>query len=281
MGIYNKALVPYDGSESSKNALRQACAMDDVLDLYVISVLPTYEGDLELIGVDNIKKIIEGPVQELIDEAKNIAKAAGRDIKTEARYGEPFQEIIDYAQDIGAHVIIMGRKGLSMMERQLIGSVTAKVVVHSDRDVMVLPQGAKIKWSKLLVAVDQSEFAKRAFLRGVELAKIHGSSLEVVHVIFTFGKFCGVPPEAVKEIRARANAYMEQLQKMAKDRGVDVSTNVLEGEVHEGIADAAQEKEVDIIIMGSRGMSGIKRLMLGSVTEKVIGMVDCPVLAIH
>ncbi len=281
MGIYNRALVPYDGSDSSKNALRQACAMTDVLELHVISVFPAYEGDLELIGVDNIKKIIEGPVQELIDEARNIAKDLGRDIKTEARYGEPFQEIVDYAEEIGAHVIVMGRRGLSRLERQLIGSVTAKVVVHADTDVIVVPQGAQIKWDKMLVAVDQSEFAKRAFLRGVDLARLHNSSLEVIYVIFTFGKFCGVPPEAIKEIRANARAYMEQLEKMAKERGVDVSTHVVEGEAHEEIVQMAEEKAPDIIIMGSRGMSGIKRLMLGSVTEKVIGMVSCPVLAVH
>ncbi len=281
MGIYQKALIPFDGSESSKNALKQACLMEGIKALHILSVFPVYEGDLELIGIDKIKQTIEGPVKELIEQAASIAQNYGVDALTEVRYGEPYKEIVSYAEELNCDIIIMGRKGISQVERQLIGSVTARVVGHSKKDVLVIPQKAELEFKKILVAMDESEFSQRALARAIELSKEYGSALEMVYVVFTYGKFFALAPEATNEIKAKAKEFVKSIEEVATNQGVKLVTNIVEGEAHIGIIKTAEQKDADLIVMGSHGRSGISKLILGSVTEKVMGMVSCPVLAVH
>ena len=82
MAKYRKILVAYDGSESAKNALAIASQMarENKSWIKVVAVLPGYQGDLELVGVKNIRETMEGTGRELLAEAQRIADAGdGRD----------------------------------------------------------------------------------------------------------------------------------------------------------------------------------------------------------
>ena len=76
MANYRKILVAYDGSASARNALAVAShlAREEKSWIKVLTVLPDYKGDLELIGVSNIKETIDGPGQKLLEEAREIAE---------------------------------------------------------------------------------------------------------------------------------------------------------------------------------------------------------------
>ncbi len=89
MGKYRKILVAFDGSESSKNALKQAIklAETDKSWIKVLAVAPSYEGDLELVGVNNIKRVLDGSSEKLIKEAKEISQAEGISIITSIEQG--------------------------------------------------------------------------------------------------------------------------------------------------------------------------------------------------
>src|SRR3989339_1407993 len=96
MARYRKILVAYDGSSSSKNALHQAInlAREDKSWIKVVAVVPSYEGDLELIGVGNIKDAIAGPGRKLLAEALLIAAAEDAHILTDLEQGEPYEKIV-------------------------------------------------------------------------------------------------------------------------------------------------------------------------------------------
>jgi len=278
---YRNVLVPYDGSVSAQNVLKQVARLGDLKVLHVISIFPVYEGDLELLGIGNVEEMLKGPVQDLLDEAVKLVSNPSFEIKTRALYGEPYEKIVEYARDSKCEVIVMGRRGMSRLERQLVGSVTAKVGANAREDVLVMPQNSRLVWNKLLIAMDESDQAQKALDRAISFALEHGSQLEMVHVIYTYGNFCAILPKAVKEMRRRAKVFGDKMKAVARQKGVELEVNIVEGDIHDGIVRVANEKAADMILMGPYGRKGLPRLVIGSVTEKVMGMVEIPVLAVH
>ena len=90
-----------------------------------------YEGDLELVGVSDIRGILEGPAENLLAEAKNIADAEGATIITNIEHGVTYERIVDVADAENCNLIIMGRRGLQRIEKMLMGGVTSRVIGYT------------------------------------------------------------------------------------------------------------------------------------------------------
>lgn len=283
MAKYRKILVAYDGSGSAKNALAQACrlAKEDKSWIKVLAVLPAYEGDLELFGVSNIKDTIQGPGQQLLVEAQEIADKEDVHILKNLEQGEPYDRIIHVADDENCDLIVMGRRGRSHIERELIGGVTARVIGHTSKDVLVIPDHASLSWEKILLASDGSPYSEAAETTALAVAKDRNSSLHAVSVVYTNDEFYALAPSAVKELVDAADGRLSEIKKHAEAAGVVVETTVKEGEPYEAITSLAKDIKASLIIMGSHGRKGFTRLLMGVVTEHVIGIADCPVLVSH
>ncbi|MCK5426146.1 MAG: universal stress protein, partial [Thermodesulfovibrionia bacterium] len=96
MGKFNRLLVAVDGSQASKNALRQAfkLARDEKKWIIVVAINPPYRGDLALVGVSNIDELLKGQGEKTLAEAREIAESEGVTIRTRLEEGEPFEKII-------------------------------------------------------------------------------------------------------------------------------------------------------------------------------------------
>lgn len=282
MGRYRRILVAYDGSESGKNALRQAInlARTEQSWIKVVAVVPVYEGDLELIGVSNIKEAINGPGEKLLAEAREIAASEGASVITNLEQGEPYERIVDIAESENCDLIVMGRRGRHSLERTLMGSVTARVIGYTGKDVLVVPKGSVISWDSLLLATDGSFYSAAATGRAVDLAKSYGSTLDVVSVVNVNEEFYAQAPDVVSAMTRKARETLASIQADAESAGVKVETVVKEGEPYVVINEVARDKKTSITIMGSQGRKGVSRLLLGSVTEKVIGFTESPVLVV-
>jgi len=283
MARYRKILVAYDGSSSSKNALHQAInlAREDKSWIKVVAVVPSYEGDLELIGVGNIKDAIAGPGRKLLAEALLIAAAEDAHILTDLEQGEPYEKIVKVAEEEHCDLIIMGRQGTSNLERELLGGVTARVIGHTAKDVLVMPEQALSVWNKLLLATDGSQFSAAAVDKAIMLAKGSALKLYAVSVVDANEEFFVQAPEMVKAMVEQALEILKSVQAKAEAQGVQIHTVVREGEPHKMITDVAKQEGVSLILMGSHGRKGLTRLLMGSVTERVIGFAPCPVLVAH
>jgi len=283
MAKYRKILVAYDGSASARNALAEAAKLADRDKSWikVLAVIPPYEGDLELIGVSDIKATIEGAGSKLIAEAKEIAEGAGVHVLADLSQGEPYERIVHVAEDENCDLIIMGRRGRTHVERELVGGVTARVIGHTDRDVLVIPKTAHIGWDTVLVATDGSDYSRAAEDKAVEIAKERGSKLLVLSVVYTNDEFYALASKAVEELMHKAHDLVDTVCERAQAQGISCEPQVVGGEPFQAICDTAAEKQASLIVMGTHGRKGLTRLLMGSVTEHVIGLANCPVMVSH
>jgi nucleotide-binding universal stress UspA family protein len=150
----------------------------------------------------------------------------------------------------------------------LMGSVTARVIGHSPCNVLVVPQGVTLSFQRLLIASDGSPYGQAAWTEALSLAQRMASALIGVSVAATDGDI----PGATKVIRT--------LELEAEKQGISLDTMIPMGRPEEGIVKAAEFKQASLIILGSHGGTGLKRLLMGSVAERVIGHTPCAVLVV-
>ena len=283
MASYRKILVAYDGSATARNALAVAShlAKEDKSWIKVLTVLPNYEGDLELIGVPNIKETIEGPAQKFLAEAREIADQEDVHILSNMAQGEPFNKIVHVAADENCDLIVMGRRGTHQLERELVGSVTARVIGYTQKDVLVVPDGARLTRKNILLATDGSPSCETAVDRAIELAAEHAAHLTALSVVYTNDEYLALAPGIVEDLIAKAKAKLAVIAVKGREAGLDIKTLVKEGEAFEAITSYAQKNGIDLIIMASHGRKGLPRVLMGSVTERTIGYTTCPVLVVH
>lgn len=281
MARYKKILVAIDGSSTSIHALEESFrfAQNEGTWITVVFVIPAYTGDLDLV-VGNIISSMRKPCEEVLGKTKDIAEKHNVLIKRVCEEGEPYERIIDLAQAENCDLIVMGRRGLSRLERVLVGSVTARVIGYSPIDVLVVPSHTSIKFKNIFIATDGSFYSKAAERKAIDFAKSYGGSLTVISVVDVPPEFYAESPQAVEDLIKKTKEYVNSVKKQAEAEGVKAETVVKEGEAYRVIVETAMEKTGGIIVMGSHGRTGLKRLLMGSVTEKVIGYAPCPVLVV-
>jgi nucleotide-binding universal stress UspA family protein len=137
-------------------------------------------------------------------------------------------------------------------------------------------------YKKILLASDGSEHSKRAAENAIQIAKSNpNSKIDVVYV---------VDPDKVKsdvlknwntaDIADKRKERMKDVEKMAKESGVNYELKVLHGLPGPTIVDYANKNQIDIVIIGSRGLNTLQEFVLGSVSHKVAKRANCPVLIV-
>lgn len=140
----------------------------------------------------------------------------------------------------------------------------------------------------ILVPVDGSPTSMLAVSRAAALAKTFGSAVTALYVIDPY-PFTGVgadfaygQAQYLSAATAEANAALDAVKQAMQEAGVEVNTVVGEGHaVHDGIVRAIESTGADLVVMGSHGRRGLEKLMLGSVTQRVLGVVRIPVLVVR
>jgi len=145
-------------------------------------------------------------------------------------------------------------------------------------------------FAKIMVAFDTSKDSVKAVEFGCSLAKKYESTLLIVHVYSTaFPAYSGVAPmpipeyEGIAELsKERARAILADGIELAEARGVKAEGELLEANsTVQAILEFAASEKVDLIIVGTRGMTGFKKLILGSVSNGLVNHSECPVLVVR
>ncbi len=134
---------------------------------------------------------------------------------------------------------------------------------------------------KILLATDGSEYSEGAVQEAIKLAKKCASKLTALSVVDTNPEFDALAPQIMEKKEKTARQNLDAVQARARQEGVDCDTIVREGEEsYKYIVDEALKNKSTMIVMGRRGRTGLQRLMMGSVTARVIGHAPCSVLVV-
>jgi nucleotide-binding universal stress UspA family protein len=233
-----------------------------------------------------IRQEMEREAQGILEEqVKKIEGLGGTIASARLSEGGAAEEIVALAEEIGAGLIAMGSRGRGRIRRLLMGSVSDAVVRHAHYPVIVVRWKPVVFPAKILLPTDGSEEATLAVRTAADLSEKTGSELHVVHV----GEATlGYHPERhgyriqyerdEKEARELLETQVEGI-KAAGDTVAQAHLRM--GKADEQIVVLAEELGADLIVMGSRGLGGVKRALMGSVSDSVVRHAHCPVLVVR
>ena len=291
--MYEKILVPLDGSELAEVALPYAEELAGRLGS---------EGTLLYVSEsaeDQYHHMHQFYLQKMVEATKRgadryLGKPEGKAIKVESAtvVGNPAEEIVDYAdkEDIG--LIVMATHGRSGIRRWSLGSVADKVVRATKQPVaLIRAKGArpdvreKGMLNKALVPLDGSKESEAVIPYIEELAsRLKG---EVTFLRLLKPDYYVMNEAQLKQresLRASAKDYIEKVAAQSKQKGIAAKAEfreVMAGTEAEEIIKLTDEIDVDIVAMSTHGQSGVSRWALGSCADKVLYAGNTPLLLVR
>lgn len=266
-GRFERILIATDGSEFSGGAIGVGLEMARkfAAKVFVVSIARSDPEYATLVpGLEE-----EAEAQALRNLAAARGRAAGMDSEYLVRRAkDPYAGIVSAAEELRADVIVMGRRGRRGFARMMVGDATVKVIGHAPCSVLVAPKAARMWEAGILLATDGSRYADAAAVNAGQIAAACG--LPVIALSVTL-------PVHNRQRREQADAAVARVTEALSASGLQVEGIVREGRPDQIILDTAKARGADLIVMGSHGRTGMERVLLGSISERVIGYAECPV----
>jgi nucleotide-binding universal stress UspA family protein len=229
----------------------------------------------------------QGELDRLIAGVGEPAPRTGKAVREDA-YAAP--AILDHAAEEGANLIVLGTHGRRGPGRLILGSVAEEVVRRASCPVLTVREGGEApaaRIARILVPIDFSEPSRAALAYARDLAVRLGARLDLLHVVeqvvlpsFYVPGAPAVFPESLDALRGSAEA---ELRREAEALGLPAAgweAQVVTATPSFGIVEQAEARKSDLIVMATRGLTGVARLLLGSTAERVVRMAPCPVLTL-
>ncbi|MFB6101368.1 MAG: universal stress protein [Haloplanus sp.] len=266
-----QVLVPVDRDETralhqAKYVTRLPDAASDVEATVCYVVPPDEFADADEVTFED--------VDAAVDAAAHL-DAAGVSVTRRVDDGSPSAEIVRLVDELDADEVVMGGRKRSGVARVLLGSTVQDVTLSTRQPVTVTGRDSRLGDGvrRVLVPVDRDE--TRALHQARYVANLPGDPETIeatVCYVFAHQDYRGAPHHEFEEVDA-AVAAADYLA----DEGVSVDRVVTGGEVARTIIDAAEERDVDGIVMGGRKRSGVQKVLLGSTVQDVMVSAERPV----
>lgn len=220
--------------------------------------------------------------------------AAGVKSSFKAVMGDPAEEIVNYAQKIDADLIAIATHRGSGIARGVLGSVTDRVIRTAGMPVMAVhPEsltafsGSKGQPETVVVPLDGSDRSAGVVDLALEIAKAIGSEVVFFRVVqYPYYGVTAIDASyfdtgyAISQQRVDADAYLLQFKDRAEAMGLEARSVVVTGSPASRLLEEVKSLNRPLIVMSTRGESGIKRWVLGSVADKVIRSSGLPVMVV-
>lgn len=194
--------------------------------------------------------------------------------------------IAERAAALGVDWVVVGSHGRTGITHLLLGSAAERTCREAPCDVLVVKgeSGPLEGRAAIVVGVDFSEPSQQAASRAAELARATGVGLRLVHALdlgmpLVTAYDVSVPQSVIDEARAAASQRLETLAAELGE-GVEVSVEIARAPASDALVEAAAAVAAELIVTGSRGLGGLKRVLLGSVAERTLRAAPCSVLMI-
>lgn len=280
---FRRVLVGLDGTPTDASTLAWAreVARSMGAEVRVVHVAPTQDMrsyQLDLLsaywpGTEGIAltEDLERSAHATVERAAAGLRAAGLEVEAEVAHGQPGRELVRIAGSAGADLVVVGDHRRGAAERLLLGSVASAVKDHAAASVLIargLPPA-----ERLLLPTDGSSNSKRAVAVGLRLSRLWNAPARVLHVL--------PPPALTAPPTPGARLAQGVLGTVDLTWNMPHATLALEaGEPAERIVEVAKRERTGLIVLGCRGLSGLRSLVAGSVSDRVAHTARCAVLIV-
>lgn len=286
-------VVGIDFSHPSINALRRAARMARWAGVGLTVIHVVDRGALEAMAKQvDLKKIdvaerARARLEEFVEQHLRMVIP----IHFEIPVGHPFEEIVSFCERRQVDLLVMGAQGNSGRGWRT-GVLATNCVRRAPVDVLLVRGFQDKRFKKLLVCVDFSETAKRAIEQGIMIALQDRATVEFLFVFQPINEMTGdlaafvqiMPPlnnvdyrkTAEKDLEAFLQPYLEGLGDL------EIQTTVIENSrVSDAIIDRANDSGANLVVLGTRGRTGLKRLLfMGTTAERIVAEAPCSVLSV-
>jgi nucleotide-binding universal stress UspA family protein len=290
--MYETILVPTDGSEHAIRAAEQGCYLASLFDatVHVLSVVDVADagGLFDAGGVDErFVDRLDEQAEAAIEEIETVAGTNLR-LRTAVEHGDPFDSILEYAEEHDADLIAMGTHGRSGLGRYVFGSVTERVLRRSELPVLTTratqTNEAAISYDEILLPIDGSGVATAVVDQVRDIAQATAARIHLVHVT-SVGAHADdltipAPDDLVDAAEQRGTEATTEIAELVREADLDTVQTVRRGTPAEELLGYAEDEDIDLIAMATAGRRGLDRLLLGSTTERIIRKAAMPVLAV-
>jgi len=304
--MFKQILVPLDGSTLAEQALpvatQLAHASSGSIVLVRVANFPVDYGGGYTQAPLMTEQVIETELDNVDAYLKNVATSealAGIPVKAESMFGQPLQDILSVVESRRVDLIVICSHGRTGLKRWALGSIAQGLAHQSTVPLLVLREGGQITAVSsgathgpicALVALDGSPFAETAILPAANLvAQLSAPDegiLHLAHVITHVGD------EALQSAKKYIAGVTEQLQQKLRDSNLSITWSLLRDKDIAGtVIDLAEHGDnktstdqvhrCDLIAMSTHGRGGLERLMMGSVTERVLHGTKLPMLIVR
>jgi nucleotide-binding universal stress UspA family protein len=291
-----RVLVAVDGSPGSRVAIElvNGFAWPDASAIRFVSVIATmHDLGFPLLGASPPDAALEQPYVEdletVLDEASR-AVPHGATGETDVLHGRPADAILDMAADFGPDLIVAGSRGHGPIATMLLGSVSAELVDRAPCPVLVARRAAT---DRVLIAYDGSPESKEALAVVTRRPFLYGKETSVISIAQPPVLWrSGIAPSMYRQVMGDYTDELERLQAeygqlatqaagRLREAGIEARAESRTGDPAHEILMAAGEADSDLVIIGSRGRTGLQRAVLGSVARNVLINAQASVLIVH
>lgn len=286
-----KVILAIDSSKIAQDAIQlllQLWPEWQVTVLHVIDVEarphPHLSGGLIQEYNDRLRQTLRKEAERLVPEVK--ARVGERFAQVEAvvRDGAAADRILAAARVRQVDLIVLGSRGLSPIPALLLGSVSSRVTQHAPCSVLLVKKPVP-NLRTILLGVDRSTGSRDAvqFLLESGLVGITKRIVVVTvsPVVSSLGRGSSAWETSGQDTQAEARAFVHGIQKQFASQGCAVEGVATEGDPAAVLLELAQKELADLVVVGTRGRTGLRRLLLGSVSQKVITHAPCAVLTVR
>ncbi|MGB7293559.1 MAG: universal stress protein [Thermodesulfobacteriota bacterium] len=299
-----KIIWATDGSKESEEALNYARFFaqrfnSEIIGVHVIEMperlLYHYLTDPESEHYGWLKKAEEDFAAQLAATADDMT-GQGLNFRGEILKGEPYKEIVRFAQNEKASLIVLGKRGLGLIDSMLVGSTTLRVLRESGVPVLAVrkrDEKSAVNIRNILVPLDIDEKVDSAINYAIDLGERIDASISVMYVfklsIYDYSDY-GIHSSVIELLLEDSSKELEKrieeikLRRGIQKKGVkklEIGTEMIKRlNPSVAIVDYATNRNIDLIVINTHGRKGVKRFILGSVTEKVVQESPCAVLTL-
>lgn len=187
----------------------------------------------------------------------------------------------------GFDLVVLGAGEKDEHGRFALGPIAEAVVTHAHRPVLAVRLGEpKLRFERIVCAVDHSPASAEALREAIRLAKLFQGQLTVLSVVpqvswlaaaIESGQLTDVQHEHASHWKSEFDQFLDSID----FDGVDYKSELLSGIAHDMIVTAVKAQDADLIVLGTTGRSGIGRLLLGSTTRRVLRRLPCSLLTVR